>query len=139
MHNIVNNNYVISNPLCLVASAPTNLTAVQEGPTSIAISWSPPTPLGDTTEYRIFYTGANSSSGSVTVSATGSSFFSDASGSGDVMDSDLTDNYTLSGLHNGDTYSISVVALSQYLPSDTVMLDRNVPLCKLILHAAQVL
>ena len=117
-----------------VASAPTNLTAVQDGPTSIAISWSPPTPLGDTTGYRIFYTGANSS-GSMTVSATDNSFFSDASGTG-PMESDLTDNYTLAGLHNGDTYSIYVVALSEHFPSDTVMLDSNVPLCKLMCYIA---
>lgn len=119
-----------------VASAPTNLTAVQDGPTSIAISWIPPTPLGDTTEYEIFYTGANSS-GSVTVSATDNSFFSDASGSDtEPMESDLTDNYTLAGLHNGDTYSISVVALSEHFPSDTVMLDSNVSLCKLMCYIA---
>lgn len=117
-----------------VASAPTNLTAVQDGPTSIAISWIPPTPLGDTIEYRIFYTGANSS-GSMTVSATDSSIFPDASGSDTgPMESDLTDNYTLAGLHNGDTYSISVVALSEHFPSDTVMLDSNVPLCKLMCY-----
>ena len=70
--------------------------AVQEGLTSIRVSWSPPTPLGDTTGYRIYYSGHIS--GSVDVS--GSS----------------TDNYTLAGLQNGDSYTISIVATSQHFP-----------------------
>ena len=74
--------------------------AVQEGPTSIRVSWSPPTPLGDTTGYRIYYSGG--SSGSVNVS--------DGS----------TDNYTLTGLQNGENYDISIVATSQHLPSENV-------------------
>ena len=88
-----------------VASAPTNLMAVQEGPTSIRVSWSPPTPLGDTTGYRIYYSGGSS-------------------GSVDVIDGS-TDNYLLTGLQNGHTYNISIVTLattsSQLLPSDTVI------------------
>ena len=39
---------------------------VQEGPTSVQVSWNPPSPLGDTTGYRISYNGG--SSGSVDVS-----------------------------------------------------------------------
>ena len=62
---------------------PTNLMTIQEGPTSIQVSWSPPTSLGDITGYRIYYSGA--SSGSVDVSG----------GS--------TDNYLLTGLQNGGT------------------------------------
>ena len=81
-----------------VASAPTNLTAVQEGPTSIRVSWSPPTPLGNTTGYRIYYSGG--SSGSVGVS--------DGS----------TDNHTLTGLQNGDTYTISIVGTSEHFYSN---------------------
>ena len=81
-----------------VASAPTNLMAVQEGPTSIRVSWSPPTPLGDTTGYRIYY--SSGSSGSKGVSG----------GS--------TDNDLLTGLENGDIYTISIVATSQHLPSE---------------------
>ena len=82
-------------------SAPSGLTAVQDGPTSILVSWSPPDPLGDTTGYRIDYTDG-SSSDSVTV----------IGGS--------TDNHTLTGLQNGATYTISIIATSQYLPSETV-------------------
>ena len=83
-----------------VASAPTNLMAVQEGPTSIRVSWSPPTPLGDTTGYRIYYSGGSS-------------------GSEDVSDGS-TDNYLLTGLQNGESYTISIVATSQHLPSESV-------------------
>ena len=110
--------YFMFNILPPVASAPTNLMAVQEGPTSIRVSWSPPTPLGDTTGYRIYYSGG--SSGSVNVS--------DGS----------TDNYLLTGLQNGDTYTISIVTLatasSQLLPSEreTVM-DIGLGTCPCIL------
>ena len=74
--------------------------AVQEGPTSIRVSWSPPTPVGDTTGYRIYYSGG--SSGSVNVSG------------------GFTDNYLLTGLQNGQSYTISIVATSQHLPSESV-------------------
>ena len=74
--------------------------AVQEGPTSIRVSWSPPTPLGDTAGYRIYYSGGSS-------------------GSVDVSDGS-TDNYLLTGLQNGESYDISIVATSQHLPSESV-------------------
>ena len=80
--------------------------AVQEGLTSIQVSWNPPTSLGDTTGYRIYYSGG--SSGSVNVS--------DGS----------TDNYLLTGLQNGETYTISIVATSQHLPSESVVADMEV-------------
>ena len=91
-----------------VASAPTNLMAVQEGLTSIRVSWSPPTPLGDTTGYRIYYSGG--SSGSVNVSG----------GS--------TNNQLLTGLLNGDSYTISVVGTSQHFFSDSVTVVQDFPL-----------
>ena len=90
--------------------------AVQEGPTSIRVSWGPPTPPGDTTGYRIYY-----SSGS--------------SGSEDVSDGS-TDNYLLTGLQNGESYTISIVALattsSQLLPSDTVTVNIGLGTCPCI-------
>ena len=49
------------------ASPPSGVTAVQDGPTSIRVSWTPPSPLGDTTGYRIYYTRAGGSSDSVDV------------------------------------------------------------------------
>ena len=78
--------------------------AVQEGLISIRVSWSPPTPLGNTTGYRIDYSNGHSN-GSVDVSG----------GS--------TDNYLVTGLQNGDSYTISIVATSQHLPSQSVEVE----------------
>ena len=103
-----------------VASAPTNLMAVQEGPTGIRVSWTPPTPLGDTTGYRVYYSGG--SSGSVDVSG------------------GYTDNHTLTGLQNGASYTISIVGTSEHLPSDRVDYPNSIPLseflqCVSVYHA----
>ena len=75
------------------------------------MSWSPPDPLGDTTGYRIDYTDG-SSSDSLTV------------------DGGSTDNHTLTGLQNGATYTISIIATSQHLPSETVTADMAIGLRK---------
>ena len=85
----------------LVASPPTDLTAVQTGPTSIDVSWTPPTPLGDTTGYIIYHT-------------------NDDNTDNVVIDDGSIDEYTLTDLLNGETYNISIIATSQHLPSDTV-------------------
>ena len=90
--------------------APTNLTAVQEGLTSIRVSWSPPTPLGNTTGYRISY---NNSDSSDSVDVSGGS----------------TDNYLLTGLVMGATYTISIEATSQHIPSGRV--ETVITLCKM--------
>ena len=74
------------------------MTAVQDGPTSIRVSWTPPSPLGDTTGYRISYTGG---------------------GSADV-DGGNTNSHTLTGLVNGLTYTVSIVGTSFVLPSAPV-------------------
>ena len=79
---------------------PTDVTAVQDGPTSITVTWTPPSPLDGITGYTISYTG--DSSGSETVSG------------GD------TNSYTLTGLTNGQTYTISIVATSSGLSSAPV-------------------
>ena len=76
---------------------PTGVTAVQDGPTSITVTWTPPDPLDGITGYRISFTGG--SSGSETVSG------------GD------TNSYTLIGLTNGETYTISIVASTNGLSS----------------------
>ena len=83
-----------------VASAPTNLMAVQEGLTSIRVCWTPPTPQGDTIGYRINYSGGSS-------------------GSVDVSDGS-TDNYLLTGLQNGTSYNIFIVGTSEHFFSDRV-------------------
>ena len=74
--------------------------AVQEGPTSVRVSWSPPSPLGDTTGYRISYSGGSS-------------------GSEDVSDGS-TDNYLLTGLQSGASYTISIVGTSLHFNSDAI-------------------
>ena len=66
------------------------MAAVQDGPTSITVTWTPPSPLGDTTGYRISYTGGGISH-SVIVSGAN------------------TSSYILTELSNGHVYSISVV------------------------------
>ena len=87
------------------------MTAVQDGPTNIRVSWTPPSPLGDTTGYRIHYT---------SVSDSGNETVSDGS----------TETHTLTGLVNGETYTISVVATSDNLPSESVTADMVVGLGK---------
>ena len=95
-----------------VASAPTNLTAVQEDPTGIQVSWTPPTPLGDTAGYRIYYSGG--SNGSVDVSG----------GS--------TDNYLVGSLQNGDNYTIRIVGISKHIFSEEVESSSSIPLSELL-------
>ena len=85
-----------------VASAPTNLTIIQEDPTSLRVSWRPPSPLEYTTGYRIYYSG------------------DDRNGSVDVSGGS-TDNYLLTGLQNGALYNISIVGVSHELPSDAII------------------
>ena len=79
------------------------MVAVQESATSIRVSWSP---SSDATGYIISYTDGDSSD-SVTVS--------DGS----------TDNYLLTGLQNGATYTISIVATSQHFSSDLLTIDAS--------------
>ena len=54
----------------------------------------PPSPLGDTSGYRIYYTRAGGSSDSVDI------------------DGENTNTHTLTGLTNGETYTISVAGTS---------------------------
>ena len=89
-------------------SPPSDVTAVQDGPTSIIVSW---TPSSDATGYRIHYT---------SVSDSGNETVSDGS----------TETHTLTGLVNGETYNVSVVATSDSLPSEGVAADTSVSLCK---------
>ena len=76
------------------------MRAVQEGVTSIRVSWSP---SSDATGYRISYTSPGPTSGSVNVSG----------GS--------TDHYLLSGLQNGISYNISIEAVSEKFNSETMV------------------
>ena len=93
-----------------MASAPTNLMAVQEGPTGIQLSWTPPT-QGDTTGYRISYSGGSSDS----VDVSGGS----------------TEKYLLTGLVTGTNYTIHIVGTSEHFCSDSVMFP-NITLGELL-------
>ena len=78
--------------------------AVQEGLTSIKVSWNPPTPLGDTTGYKIYY-------------------YDNDSDRIDNVSGGLTDKHLLTGLQNGRAYTISIVATSEHLSSVKVTID----------------
>ena len=90
--------------LSSVASAPSELLAEQTGPDSVRVSWRPPSAVGDTTGYIIYYSSGDSS-GSVPVSQP------------DTAQHELTE------LMMGSNYSISLVATSQHLPSGTLTLS----------------
>lgn len=85
--------------------------AVQEGPTGIRVSWTPPTPLGDTNRYRIYYSGG--SSGSVNVNG-GSK-----------------DNHLVIDLQNGATYTIFIMGKSKHFPSEHVDFPSSISLGEL--------
>ena len=76
------------------------MTAVQEGEAAINVSWTPPSPLGDTTGYRIHYTGGSSGS-------------EDVSGGS-------TNTFLVTGLLRQATYTISITATSEHLSSATL-------------------
>ena len=78
------------------------MTAVQRGPTSIEVTWNPPVSLlNGITGYEIYYSGG--STGSVNVAGAN------------------TNRHTLTGLTNGRTYTISIVATSStHLVSESV-------------------
>ena len=90
-------------------SPPTDVTAVRSGPTSIRVTWTSPDPLDGVTGYRIDYTQGGTSS-SITV--------------------DVTNSRTLSDLTNGKTYTISIVATSMDLDSESAASNIPVPLSK---------
>ena len=92
-------------------SPPTDVTAVQDGLTSIILSW---TPSNVATGYRIYY----ESSG-------GHSRFEDVNGGS-------TDTYNLSSLHNGDSYTVSIMATSNDPPS--ILVQLRLLLSKNIIH-----
>ena len=84
------------------ANPPTGLMAVQDSLTSILVSWTAPASGGAShTSYRIFNQTGGGSEQSVTVGPTATS-------------------HTLTGLQSGATYSISIVARSNQLPSARV-------------------
>ena len=86
------------------------MTAIQDDPTSIIVSWSP---SSDATGYRIDYDSIGGESDSVVTSG----------GSTNPL------THTLMNLQNGGTYTISIVATSSSdLPSESVLADMTVGL-----------
>ena len=84
---------------------PTNVAAEQDGPTSIRVTWTPPSLLlNGITGYRISYTQGSSSSSSNMV---------------DVENGNI-DSHTLTGLTNGQTYTISIATTSMGIFGDSV-------------------
>ena len=89
----------------IAADPPTGLTAVKESETTVKVSWTPPT-CGDTvTGYQIFYQRSNSVI--VTASVT---------------------QYTIINLEPNINYPITMMALSEHLPSAVVgpVIPRNI-------------
>ena len=80
------------------ANPPLNLVAVQLSITAVQVSWSAPASGATVTGYVIYYETTGGSEQSVTVGAAAT-------------------EYALTGLMIGQTYSISIVALSAQLPS----------------------
>ena len=77
-------------------SPPSGVTAVQDGLTSITMTW---TTSSDATGYRIYYSSSGGDSGLADIS------------------NGHSDHHTLSSLGREDTYTISIIATSQKLPA----------------------
>ena len=77
-----------------------DLIAVQDGPTSIVVSWDP---FSGATGYMISYESNGGHRGNVSV------------------DGQSTTSWTLTNLQNGQTYTISVVATVQDLVSSDIV------------------
>ena len=95
---------IIHDPCCvyIVPLVPSDVTAVQDGPTSIRVSW---TPSSDATGYMIHYTSSRGDSGSEDVSG------------------EHSDSHTLTGLVKEDTYTISITATSHTLSSSPITVE----------------
>ena len=85
----------------IAAGQPGNLGAMLAGPTSIRVTWAAPTSGATVTGYRIYWSGG-SDQGSIDASA------------GDTA-------VTITGRSSGLVYTITIVALSNQLPSQTDM------------------
>ena len=91
---------------------PTDIVVYQSVPNALQVSWTPPSPLGHATGYRIYYDGDDGSSGTLDVIG-GSSR-----------------NQTLRGLSSSVSYTLSIVTLSFHLPSAVVQYQEPIPISK---------
>jgi len=85
------------------AGQPGNFSAVTAGPTSIRVTWTAPTSGATVTGYQIYWSGG-SDQGSMDANA------------GDTA-------VTISGRTHGLVYTITIVALSNQIPSQTDMVS----------------
>ena len=82
------------------AGVPSSVRAVPAVPTSFTVSWTAPTSGASVTGYRIYWSGGNDQGN---------------------MDANAGNTaVTISGRSHGSTYNISIVALSDQLPSPEV-------------------
>ena len=82
-----------------VASVPDSLSLKQDGETTVIVSWTLPTPPGDTTGYRVYYTTDNM----IEI----------------IMDTNSSP-ITLTSLEPLKEYNISVVGLSEHFSSEPI-------------------
>ena len=94
----------------VVAAAPSGIVGIANNGTSIDVSWTPPSPLGQVTGYRIYYDGDDGSSGYVDV--TGSS----------------SRRHILTRLPSDVAYIVSITALSTFLHSEVVFAQNPIRL-----------
>ena len=84
---------------CTVASAPDSLSLKQDGETTVIVSWTVPTPPGDTTGYRVYYTTDNMI---------------------EIIVDTNSSPITLTSLEPLNEYEISVVGLSEHFSSEPI-------------------
>ena len=82
-----------------VASAPDNLSLKQDGETTVIVSWTVPTPPGDTTGYRVYYITDNMN---------------------EIIVDTNSSTITLTSLEPLNEYEISVVGLSEHFSSEPI-------------------
>ena len=80
------------------------MAAVRPSATTAQVTWDPPSPLGHTTGYTVFYSEILSGFNPSVTNVSGGS----------------TDNVTLTGLFPNIEYNISIVATSLHLPSTSL-------------------
>ena len=82
-----------------VASAPDSLSLKQDGETTVIVSWTVPTPPGNTTGYRVYYTTDNMI---------------------EIIVDTNSSPITLTSLEPLNEYEISVVGLSEHFSSEPI-------------------
>ena len=104
MHTSHNTSFIKVSCTCIllyltVASAPDSLSLKQDGETTIIVSWTVPTPPGDTTGYRVYYTTDNMIETSIDTNSS---------------------SITLTSLESLNEYEIYVVGVSEHFSSETI-------------------